>query len=105
LSRWCCQAARGGSVVVCSEPVVVLSTSCRGPHRFYNMAVALRLRGRLDADALGCGRWSMWWAAIESLRTLFAAPEGIPRQLVVPPSGPTLAGDVVDAAAGRQPAG
>ena len=33
----------------------------------------------------------------ESLRTLFAAPEGIPRQLVVPPERADFGWDVVDA--------
>ena len=37
-------------------------TNCRGPHRFTTWPVALRLRGRLDADALA-RRWPMWWAA------------------------------------------
>ena len=56
----------------------------QGPSAVYNMAVALRLSGHLDADALGealadvVGRH-------ESLRTLFLAPDGIPQQLVVPP--------------------
>ncbi|WP_232001243.1 condensation domain-containing protein, partial [Mycobacterium sp. 1165178.9] len=56
----------------------------QGSSAVYNMAVALRLSGRLDADALAealadvVGRH-------ESLRTLFLAPEGIPHQLVVAP--------------------
>ena len=55
----------------------------QGPSPVYNMAVALRLRGRLDADALGAALADVV-GRHESLRTLFAAPEGIPQQLVVP---------------------
>ena len=57
----------------------------------YNMAAALRLDGRLDAEALGAALADVV-ARHESLRTLFTAPEGIPQQLVVPPSGPISAG-------------
>ena len=55
----------------------------QGPSAVYNMAVALRLRGRLDADALGAALVDVV-SRHESLRTLFAALEGIPQQLVVP---------------------
>ncbi len=54
----------------------------QGPSPIYNMAVALRLRGRLDADALGAALADVV-GRHESLRTLFAAPDGIPQQLVV----------------------
>ena len=50
----------------------------QGPSPVYNMAVALRLGGRLDADALGAALADVV-GRHESLRTLFAAPEGIPR--------------------------
>ena len=53
-----------------------------GPSPVYNMAVALRLSGRLDADALGAALADVV-GRHESLRTVFAAPEGIPRQVVV----------------------
>ena len=49
----------------------------QGPSPVYNMAVALRLGGRLDADALGAALADVV-GRHESLRTLFAAPEGIP---------------------------
>ena len=55
----------------------------QGPSPLYNMAVALRLGGRLDADALGAALADVVGRQ-ESLRTLFAAVEGIPQQLVVP---------------------
>ena len=55
----------------------------QGPSPIYNMAVALRLRGRLDADALGAALADVV-GRHESLRTQLPAPEGIPRQLVVP---------------------
>ena len=49
----------------------------QGPSPVYNMAVALRLGGRLDAEALGAALADVV-GRHESLRTLFAAPEGIP---------------------------
>ena len=68
----------------------------QGPSPVYNMAVALRLSGRLDADALGAALADVV-GRHESLRTLFAAPEGIPRQLVVPPERAEFGWQVVDA--------
>ena len=55
----------------------------QGPSPIYNMAVALRLDGRLDADALGAALADVV-GRHESLRTLFPSLEGMPRQLVVP---------------------
>ena len=49
----------------------------QGPSPIYNMAVALRLSGGLDAEALGAALADVVGRQ-ESLRTLFAAPEGIP---------------------------
>src|ERR1700752_4620917 len=60
------------------------------------MAVALRLGGRLDADALGAALADVVGRQ-ESLRTLFAAPEGIPRQLVVPPERADFGWQIIDA--------
>src|SRR6202008_2704079 len=47
----------------------------QGPSPIYNMAVALRLCGRLDAEALGAALADVV-GRHESLRTLFAAPGG-----------------------------
>ena len=47
----------------------------QGPSAIYNMPVALRLRGRLDADALGAALADVVGRQ-ESLRTLFAAHRG-----------------------------
>ena len=69
----------------------------QGPSPVYNMAVALRLGGRLDADALGAALADVV-GRHESLRTLFAAPEGIPEQLVVPAERADFGWQVVDAA-------
>ena len=55
----------------------------QGPSPVYNMAVALRLGGRLDAEALGAALADVV-GRHESLRTLFPAVDGIPQQLVVP---------------------
>ena len=68
----------------------------QGPSPVYNMAVALRLGGRLDGDALGAALADVV-GRHESLRTLFAAPEGVPRQLVVPPERAEFGWQVVDA--------
>ena len=68
----------------------------QGPSPVYNMAVALRLRGRLDAEALGAALADVV-GRHESLRTLFAAVEGIPQQLVVPAERADFGWQVVDA--------
>ena len=68
----------------------------QGPSPMYNMAVALRLGGRLDAEVLGAALADVV-ARHESLRTLFTAVEGIPQQLVAPPERADLGWDVVDA--------
>ena len=61
------------------------------------MAVALRLGGRLDAGALGAALADVVGRQ-ESLRTLFPAVEGIPRQRVVPVERADFGWQVVDAA-------
>ena len=68
----------------------------QGPSPVYNMAAALRLGGRLDAEALGAALADVVGRQ-ESLRTLFAAPEGIPRQLVVSAERADFGWEVVDA--------
>ena len=69
----------------------------QGPSPVYNMAVALRLGGRLDAGALGAALADVVGRQ-ESLRTLFPAPEGIPQQRVVPVERADFGWQVVDAA-------
>ena len=68
----------------------------QGPSPIYNMSVALRLGGRLDAGALGAALADVVGRQ-ESLRTLFAAPEGIPQQLVMPVERADFGWQVVDA--------
>ena len=68
----------------------------QGPSPVYNMAVALRLSGGLDGDALGAALADVVGRQ-ESLRTLIAAPEGIPQQLVIPVERADFGWDVVDA--------
>ncbi|HZU49796.1 MAG TPA: amino acid adenylation domain-containing protein, partial [Mycobacterium sp.] len=68
----------------------------QGPSPIYNMAVALHLRGHLDADALGQALADVV-ARHESLRTRFPAVDGTPQQLVVPPEQADVCWDVVDA--------
>ncbi len=68
----------------------------QGPSPIYNMAVGLRLRGRLDADALGAALADVV-DRHESLRTSFVAVEGIPQQLVVPSAQADFGWQVIDA--------
>ncbi len=86
-------------------PVVPLSFSqnrlwfldqLQGPSATYNMPVALRLRGRLNVDALGAALADVV-GRHESLRTRFTAPGGIPQQLVVPAEQADFGWDIVDA--------
>jgi acyl carrier protein len=67
----------------------------RGPSPVYNRAVALRLRGPLDAEALGVAMADVA-ARHESLRTVFAVVDGIPQQLVLPAEGADFGWRVVD---------
>ena len=67
-----------------------------GPSPVYNMPAVLRLRGRLDAQALGVALGDVV-GRHESLRTLLAAPEGIPQQLVVPFERADFGWQVIDA--------
>ena len=62
----------------------------------YNMPVAVRLRGRLDVEALGAALADVVGRQ-ESLRTLFPTVDGVPRQLVVAPECADAGWDVVDA--------
>ena len=68
-----------------------------GPSPVYNMAVALRLRGQLNAEALGAAMGDVV-ARHESLRTVFVAVEGTPQQVVVPVDRADFGWRVVDAA-------
>jgi len=68
----------------------------QGPSAIYNMPVALRLRGLLDADALGAAVADVV-ARQESLRTLFAAHDGVPHQIVTPADRADFGWAVVDA--------
>ncbi|WP_263987639.1 condensation domain-containing protein, partial [Mycolicibacterium novocastrense] len=67
-----------------------------GPSPVYNMPVALQLDGRLDVEALGAALGDVV-GRHESLRTLFAAPEGLPHQVVVAAEEADFGWEVVDA--------
>ncbi|MEB4212249.1 non-ribosomal peptide synthetase, partial [Mycobacterium sp. 94-17] len=69
----------------------------QGPSAIYNMAVALRLQGHLDVEALGQALADVV-GRHESLRTLFPAIDGTPRQLVVAVEHAELNWNVMDAA-------
>ncbi|WP_438502016.1 amino acid adenylation domain-containing protein [Mycobacterium avium] len=68
----------------------------QGPSPMYNITVALRLSGRLDADALRAALADVV-ARHESLRTVFATADGTPQQVVIPADRIGFACDVVDA--------
>ena len=68
----------------------------QGPSPVYNMAVVLRLAGRLDVAALGAALVDVV-GRHESLRTVFPAVGGVPRQVVVVPERVDFGWDVVDA--------
>ena len=67
-----------------------------GPSPVYNIPAVVRLGGRLDAEALGAALVDVV-GRHESLRTLFAAPAGIPQQLVVPVERADFGWQVIDA--------
>ena len=101
------EAGRREPLVAAERPAVVplsfaqsrlwFLDQLQGPSPVYNMATALRLGGRLDVEALGAALADVV-GRHESLRTLFAAPGGIPRQLVVPAERAEFGWQVVDAA-------
>ena len=62
----------------------------------YNMPTAYRISGVLNVEALGAALADVV-GRHESLRTLFPAVEGVPRQLVVPAERADFGWDVVDA--------
>ena len=68
----------------------------QGPSPVYNMAAALRLRGQLNAEALGTALADVV-ARHESLRTVFPSHDGTPQQVVMPAERADFGWDVVDA--------
>ena len=68
----------------------------QGPSPIYNMTAALRISGALDVDALAAALTDVV-GRHESLRTLIAAPDGIPQQVVMAPGRAAFGWDVVDA--------
>ena len=99
-------ASRRDPVVAVERPAVVplsfaqnrlwFLDQLHGPSPIYNLAVALRLSGRLHAEALGAALADVVGRQ-EGLRTLFPAVDGIPQQLVVPVEWADFGWDVVDA--------
>ncbi|WIN00179.1 amino acid adenylation domain-containing protein [Actinoplanes oblitus] len=61
----------------------------RGPSATYNMPYALRLTGPLDVAALRSALVDVV-DRHESLRTVFAAPDGVPHQVVLPANRATV---------------
>ncbi|WP_156425244.1 non-ribosomal peptide synthetase, partial [Mycobacterium sp. GA-1285] len=105
-SRIAGEGSRHEALVPMERPAVVpLSFSqtrlwfidqLQGPSPVYNISVALRLRGRLDTEALGQAFVDLV-SRHESVRTLFPAPDGIAQQVVVPVEQADLRWQIVDA--------
>ncbi|MFD6456762.1 amino acid adenylation domain-containing protein [Streptomyces roseolus] len=74
-----------------------------GPSATYNIPLALRLRGRLDVDALRTALADVV-GRHEALRTVFPAENGTPHQHVVAPGRAAPALDVVDVTEEELPA-
>ncbi|ORA09953.1 non-ribosomal peptide synthetase, partial [Mycobacterium asiaticum DSM 44297] len=68
----------------------------QGASPVYNRAVALRLQGRLDTEALASAVKDVV-GRHESLRTVFAAIDGVPHQVVIPLARADLGWRVIDA--------
>ena len=102
MSRWWRCAARG--VRAFAQSRLWFIEQLQGPSPVYNMAVALRLGGRLDAEALGAALADVV-GRHESLRTVFVAVEGIPQQVVIPVERADFGWESLMPAAGRRPAG
>ncbi len=67
-----------------------------GPSPVYNIPAMLRLRGALDADALGAALADVV-GRHESLRTLFVTVEGTPQQVVLPEERADFGWQITDA--------
>ena len=57
-----------------------------GPSATYNIPLALRLTGALDARRWR-RRWATWWTRHESLRTIFPDSDGVPYQQILRADG------------------
>nr|WP_245008737.1 non-ribosomal peptide synthetase [Mycolicibacterium farcinogenes] len=68
----------------------------QGPSPVYNMPAAYRISGALDAEALGSALQDVV-GRHESLRTVFAACDGVPQQVVLPADQVNFAWQIVDA--------
>ncbi|MCV7396002.1 amino acid adenylation domain-containing protein [Mycobacterium paraseoulense] len=102
------EASRREPLVVCRRPAVIplsftqnrlwVLDQLQGPSAVYNIPVALRLAGTLDAEALDASLADVV-TRHESLRTIFPAPDGIPQQLVVSADRADFGWAVIDATA------
>ncbi|OBB23888.1 hypothetical protein A5792_31405 [Mycolicibacterium peregrinum] len=68
----------------------------QGPSPVYNMPAAYRVSGALDTVALGAALGDVV-VRHESLRTVFAAPDGVPQQVILPAERVEFGWEIVDA--------
>ncbi|ORA95719.1 hypothetical protein BST30_28735, partial [Mycobacterium mantenii] len=104
--RVCGGGSKLARVVAADRPAVVplsfaqsrlwFLDQLHGPSPVHNMAVALRLSGRLDTDAMGAALHDVV-TRHESLRTVFPAHQGTPRQVIIPPERVDVTWPVIDA--------
>ena len=96
LSRWWRSSGPRWSRCRLPSPGCGSSTSCRAPHRSTTWRWRCGWAGAWMSRRLGAALADVV-GRHESLRTLFAAPDGIPQQLVVPAERADFGWDVVDA--------
>ena len=72
-----------------------------GPSAVYNMPAVYRISGPLNVDAMGAALADVV-GRHESLRTVFAAVDGVPRQVVVAAAEADFGWRSVDAGVGRK---
>jgi amino acid adenylation domain-containing protein/thioester reductase-like protein len=80
----------------CSQSRLWFIDQLQGSSPVYNRAVALRLNGRLDVDALSAALADVV-GRHESLRTVFSSADGTPQQLVLSAGHADFGWEVVDA--------
>ena len=97
-SRWWPASVRGRLPLSFAQSRLWFIDQLVGPSPAYTLAVAVRLQGKLDADALGGALADVVGRHDNFLHGLFPAVEGMPEQLVIPAERAEFGCTVVDAA-------